>query len=86
MIINIFNNLSILKRKIKYKNISYSLNGVDLIVDYIFKNKNSGIYIDIGAQHPISNNNTYLLFHNRIKKYYTGNCVCTVHKHHIRHI
>ncbi len=62
MIINIFNNLSILKRKIKYKNISYSLNGVDLIVDYIFKNKNSGIYIDIGAQHPISNNNTYLLF------------------------
>jgi len=62
MISNIFNFLSILKRKIKYKKTSYSLNAVDLIVNYIFKNKNKGIYIDIGAQHPISNNNTYLLF------------------------
>ena len=24
--------------------------------------KNTGIYLDIGSQHPISNNNTYLLF------------------------
>jgi hypothetical protein len=33
-----------------------------LIVDYIFKNKNNGFYLDVGSQHPISNNNTYLLF------------------------
>ena len=62
MINKIANYLSILNRKLKYKKISYSLNAVDLIIDYIFKNTKKGIYIDIGAQHPISNNNTYLLF------------------------
>ena len=41
---------------------SYSFNGVDLIVDYIFKSKKNGFYLDVGAQHPISNNNTYILF------------------------
>ena len=55
------NYLSIIKRKFKYKKISYSYNGVDLIISYIFKNINKGFYLDIGAQHPISNNNTYLL-------------------------
>jgi len=54
--------LNLYRRKIKYKKISYSLNAVDLIVDYIFKNKNDGFYLDVGSQHPISNNNTYLLF------------------------
>lgn len=54
--------LSLYNRKKKYKKISYSFNAVDLIIDYLFKNKKSGFYIDIGAQHPISNNNTYLLF------------------------
>ena len=54
--------LNLYRRKIKYKKISYSLNAVDLIVDYIFKNKNNGFYLDVGSQHPISNNNTYLLF------------------------
>lgn len=54
--------LSILKRKFKYKKNSYSFNSVDLIVDYIFKNKKVGFYLDIGAQHPVSNNNTFLLF------------------------
>ena len=62
MINKIANYLSILNRKLKYRKISYSLNAVDLIIDYIFKNTKKGIYIDIGAQHPISNNNTYLLF------------------------
>ena len=55
--------LSILKRKFKYKKNSYSFNSVDLIVDYIFKNKKVGFYLDIGAQHPVSNNNTFLPFH-----------------------
>ena len=61
MFLNFFNYLSLYKRKIKYKKISYSFNAVDLIIDYMFK-KNTGIYLDIGSQHPISNNNTYLLF------------------------
>ena len=59
---NIINHLSIYKRKLKYKKQSYSFNGVDLIIDYLFKNKKNGFYLDVGAQHPISNNNTYLLF------------------------
>ena len=62
MIKKIINTLSIIKRKFKYQKKSYSLNGVDLIIDYIFKNKKDGFYLDIGAQHPVSNNNTYLLF------------------------
>ena len=62
MINKIATYLSIFNRKIKYKKISYSLNAVDLIIDYIFKDKYIGTYVDVGAQHPISNNNTYLLF------------------------
>lgn len=58
----IINYLSIFKRKLKYKKNSYSFNSVDLIVDYIFKNKKKGFYLDVGAQHPVSNNNTFLLF------------------------
>ena len=49
-----------LNRKFKSKKISYSLTSIDLIVDYIFK-KNNGIYIDVGCNHPVYNNNTYLL-------------------------
>ena len=62
MISTFINLLSLYKKKIKYKKISYSLNAVDLIIDYAFKTKKKGIYLDIGAQNPISNNNTYLLF------------------------
>jgi len=62
MIKKIINHISILKRKYKYQKKSYSFNGVDLIVDYIFKSKKNGFYLDVGAQHPISNNNTYILF------------------------
>ena len=58
MINKIANYLSILNRKLKYRKISYSLNAVDLIIDYIFKNTKRG-YMDIGAQHPISNNNIF---------------------------
>ena len=62
MLKKIINQLSIFKRKLKYKKNSYSFNSVDLIIDYIFKDKKNGFYLDVGAQHPISNNNTYLLF------------------------
>jgi FkbM family methyltransferase len=62
MIKLIINFISILKRKIRYKKASYAFNGVDLIIEYIFKKEKKGIYLDIGSQHPISNNNTYLLY------------------------
>jgi len=62
MIKNLYNYIRILKRKYQSKKISYSLSSVDLIVDYIFKYKNDGLYIDVGCQHPISNNNTYILY------------------------
>ena len=62
MIKKIINYISILKRKLKYQKKSYSFNGVDLIIDYIFKSKKNGFYLDVGSQHPISNNNTYVLF------------------------
>ncbi|MBL6786113.1 MAG: FkbM family methyltransferase [Candidatus Pelagibacter bacterium] len=59
--INLIKELaSYLNRKIKSKKISYSLTSIDLVVDYIFK-KNNGIYIDVGCNHPVYNNNTYLL-------------------------
>ena len=62
MLKKIKNYLSIIKRQIKYKKNSYSFNSVDLIIDYIFKTKKNGFYLDVGAQHPVSNNNTFLLF------------------------
>ena len=62
MINKLIKSISIFRRKLKYKKISYSYNAVDLIIEYLFKNKNDGFYVDIGCQHPISNNNTYLLF------------------------
>ena len=46
---------------LKY-NKSYSQGAMDLILMNIFSNKNDGIYIDVGCQHPIRNNNTYQLF------------------------
>ena len=60
---NFFLNLpSFLIRKIKARKLSYSLSGVDLLIDYIFKNKKYGFYIDIGCNHPVYSNNTYLLY------------------------
>ena len=32
-----------------------------MLINYYFKDKQKGIYLDVGCQHPISNNNTYLL-------------------------
>ena len=42
-------------------NKSFSQGSMDLILDQIFKNKKKGFYIDVGCQHPIKNNNTFLL-------------------------
>ena len=46
----------------RYAKKSYSLSYVDLIIDYLFKNINKGVYIDLGCNHPIKFNNTYLLY------------------------
>ena len=54
--------LSVLKKKIYSQKKSYSFGGCDLLIDYIFKSKKKGFYLDIGCQHPTFNNNTYLLF------------------------
>jgi len=45
----------------KYSKKSYSLSNVDLIINRIFSKINKGIYIDIGCNHPIKYNNTFLL-------------------------
>ena len=45
----------------KYSKKSYSLSNVDLIINRIFSKTNKGIYIDIGCNHPIKYNNTFLL-------------------------
>ena len=62
MLQKLIDHISIFKRKLKYKKNSYSFNSVDLIINYIFKEQKNGFYLDVGAQHPISNNNTFLLF------------------------
>ena len=46
----------------KYSKKSYSLSNVDLVIERIFRNKRKGIYIDVGCNHPIKHNNTYLLY------------------------
>lgn len=46
----------------KYSKKSYSLSSVDLVIERIFKNKSKGIFIDLGCNHPIKYNNTYLLY------------------------
>jgi FkbM family methyltransferase len=54
--------LSLLKKKFKSNKKSYSFGSVDLLINYYFKDKQKGVYLDVGCQHPISNNNTYLLY------------------------
>ena len=46
----------------KYSKKSYSLSNVDLVIERIFKNKKRGVFIDVGCNHPIKYNNTYLLY------------------------
>lgn len=62
---NLINYLSLLKKRLRLKKESYSFGTVDLLVNYFFKNKFNGFYVDVGCQNPISNNNTYLLHKNK---------------------
>ena len=53
---------SFLLRKYKCRKISFSLTSIDLLVSYIFKSKKKGVYVDVGCNHPVYSNNTYLLY------------------------
>lgn len=46
----------------KFKQIHYSQNGEDIILNAIFPNDYKGFYVDVGAHHPYRISNTYLLF------------------------
>jgi len=46
----------------RYTKKSYSISNVDLVIDRMFASLNNGIYVDVGCNHPIKFNNTYLLY------------------------
>ena len=48
----------------RYRNISFSQEGEDILLKRIFSNKKNGFYIDVGAHHPVRFSNTYLLSKN----------------------
>ena len=53
--------LNLFHKRLFFKKNYYSFSGVDVIIENIFRNKDNGFYIDVGCQHPIKNNNTYIL-------------------------
>ena len=48
--------------KIFFPKKSYSLLGEDIFLNNYFKNQKKGFYVDVGCYHPLSGNNTYLLY------------------------
>lgn len=46
----------------QYKYESYSLEGEDILLNRYFKEKVSGMYVDVGAHHPYRFNNTYFFY------------------------
>lgn len=50
---------------------SFSQEGEDLILDRIFDQQASGVYIDIGAHHPVRFSNTYLFY----RRGWSGICI-----------
>ena len=63
MVVGQHNKMNLLKKIYyeKYTKRTYSLTGVDLIIDHLIRNISKGVYIDVGCNHPIKFNNTYLL-------------------------
>ena len=55
-----FKNNFLIKKK------TYSMDGEDLFIDNFFKNK-KGLYVDVGAYHPLELSNTYLLHKRKWK-------------------
>ena len=58
---NFYLKLNLVHKNIVSKKNYFSFSGVDILIQNIFRNKKNGHYIDIGCQHPIRNNNTFLL-------------------------
>lgn len=48
----------------KYKVLSFSQEGEDIVLKRLFRNKQDGFYVDIGAHHPFRLSNTYLFYKN----------------------
>ena len=46
----------------EFPKISYSRSGEDLLLDDIFKQKSSGLYVDVGAFHPVNYSNTFKFY------------------------
>jgi len=62
---NLFKYLYFYIQKLKSNNYikkSYSGSAQDLIINYFFKDKKKGVYIDVGCYHPFNGNNTKLLY------------------------
>lgn len=57
----LYYNIYIRNLKFFYKN-TLSQDKEDLFIKKFFKNKNKGIYLDIGCFNPLLWNNTYLLY------------------------
>ena len=57
--IRMFHNIYF-KNNLLIKKKTYSMDGEDLFIDNFFKNK-TGLYVDVGAYHPLELSNTYLL-------------------------
>ena len=58
--IRMFHNIYF-KNNFFIKKKTYSMDGEDLFIDNFFKNKR-GLYVDVGAYHPLELSNTYLLY------------------------
>ena len=61
LIKNLYFYIQALKSK-KFMKKSYSGGAQDLIINYFFKDKKKGIYIDVGCYHPYNGSNTKLLY------------------------
>jgi|TARA_B100000929_G_C15408675_1_gene387138 hypothetical protein len=61
LIKNLYFYFQALKSK-KFTKKSYSGGAQDLIINYFFKDKKKGIYIDVGCYHPYNGSNTKLLY------------------------
>ena len=63
--IRMFHNIYF-KNNFFIKKKTYSMDGEDLFIDNFFKNK-IGLYVDVGAYHPLELSNTYLLYKKKWK-------------------
>ena len=55
------NKISLFSQR-EYVKIYYSGCGEDVILNYLFKEKNNGFYVDVGACEPVRFSNTYIFY------------------------